>query len=166
MLLSALLAAACSGAPGGDSGTATGSWSTPAGDAGPRSVGRLVHTWDQGQGAQLADLQALAPPGEVRLVTSAAERDRLRSASPLDQSALAGVDLGSQVVVIGGYPNCRASSHLEFDRAAKTLTFVVTRDEKVNCVWAPYTVDAIEIERAELGGIAPDDLTATRAGVR
>ncbi len=127
-------------------------------------MGQRVHTWGQGQGAELADLQQLAPPADVVLIADQSARDRLRTASTIDQTTIAATDLEANILVLGGYPNCQASSHLEFDRAKRTLTFAVTRDEKVNCVWAPYTVDAFEVARSDLGGLDPGELTVRRLG--
>lgn len=123
------------------------------------SVGRIVQSWRQDSHLSLETLTGLVARNHPVLVVDAAQRTALRSRAPdLDWSQVAGADLATSILVVGGYDNCMAASLVDFAPKEKALRFRVSRDKKVNCAWAPYTVDVWAIPRSDLGGLEPAEM--------
>lgn len=113
----------------------------------------LVVTWSEADHADLKANDAAHPSLRTRLVDTAQAREKVLADLPAsipttERARVESIDLTSQVIVLGVYGKCTETSHLEMDDAV--LTFVVERDDDVNCAWAPTQVEVWSVAREGL----------------
>lgn len=126
------------------------------------AVGTIIATWDEGQHDRTA-VEALVPdgPGAPVLLTTPEERDAwvAEASTDLNVTEVADIDMATHVVIVAGDHRCGDRTYVdveEISTAAGTTSALSVEflhpDEEIMCVWAPFTVEAWAIDRAELSG--------------
>lgn len=156
VLVAAVLAAGLSGC--GASAEGEEREERRAAEPNAEPVGELVASWNQREPGEhwIAEIDALP----VLLLTPD-DLDRWIADAPVPSSefeALGEVDLDDHALVIGRYARCSEVSavYVEALEGERPLVrFAVESDRRVECVWAPYVLDAWAVPREQTGGQPP-----------
>lgn len=114
-----------------------------------------------------AALEAIAPPKTVVLIDTAEKKQALLAKLPtsgdkrIDPAVIEQSDIQANVLVLGGYPNCLASSKVSVNGSTVQFERIPTPAGSA-CAWAPYTIDVWEIPRTALGA-GPYDVVGSTA---
>ncbi|CAN5819235.1 hypothetical protein BH24ACT8_BH24ACT8_19310 [soil metagenome] len=131
---------------------------------GAQEVGERVDAWVQqtGDDDSLERMDRALDPGGTLLLDEAG-RDAFLETIPPDSDAngVIGVDLDSNVLVVGSYGQCVLQDRVLLDRETGRIwfdTYVEAEDEGTACEWSPLAVVAWAVPHSELGDNEPTDL--------
>ncbi|KGN36840.1 hypothetical protein [Knoellia subterranea] len=113
----------------------------------------LVVRWSENDHPELSPVGPTPPSLRTHLIDTSQKRDELLDHLPpsiprAELSTIQRIDLGRYVIVLGSYGKCTETSHLELDD--EVLTFVIERDEGVDCAVAPVQVEVWSLNREDL----------------
>lgn len=127
---------------------------------GPQTIGEPVGSWQQ-TGGDHGWVDAAMPIETVALTTNADVEQWLAAhvGDVVDDGTfddLLAVDLSEAFVVVGGYGRCTEYSSIVLE-ADGSITFEVTaEDERTDCAWMPYVIDAWAVPLEATGGVVPE----------
>jgi len=128
----------------------------------PKPTSELVGSWSQAGVDREWVEEAMPIPAQV--LATDAERESWLAERPGDAAegdsfdALRAVDLAENFIVIGGYHRCTEYSLVTVSDDGEVAFEVHDDDERTDCAWSPYTIDAWAIPLELTGGEAPEEI--------